>query len=94
VSGAGIGPRLLVLFGNGRIEEFLHEYDTLGSAEMRGEQVAAGIAAAMASFHLELVRSIAAGCLAGCLAGWRAGWLGDGAAGRRLPARWPWCRSS
>ena len=46
-----LGPRCFVLFGNGRLEEWLHGVP-LRSAEMRTPQVSLQIAAALARFHV------------------------------------------
>ncbi len=59
VSSAGVGPKLLLLFGNGRIEQFLGDYVTLAADDMKQAGVAAAIAKAMAAFHFELVRAAA-----------------------------------
>jgi hypothetical protein len=98
VSSAGVGPQLLALFGNGRVEEFLHEYDTLCSADMHQPEVLAGIARAMASFHHEMVggRRRCRGCLPGpraqgCLPGLlaRAACQGQGQGQGQALARRP-----
>lgn len=56
VSKAGQGPKLLLLFSNGRVEEFLTRHVTLGAADIRDPPVSAAVAATLASFHLRLVR--------------------------------------
>lgn len=65
VSSAGVGPKLLLLFGNGRIEEFLGDHITLSAEDMKQPGVAAAIAKAMAAFHFELASAAAgAPCVA------------------------------
>lgn len=55
VASAGLGPRLHVLFGNGRVEEFLTAHATLGAGDMRSPEVSCAIGATLARFHLVLV---------------------------------------
>ncbi len=74
VSSAGVGPKLLLLFGNGRIEEFLGNHITLSAEDMKQPGVAAAIAQAMAAFHFELVSAAAAAAAAGAGAG-KAAWV-------------------
>ncbi|KAK9826264.1 hypothetical protein WJX74_003749 [Apatococcus lobatus] len=50
VAKAGLGPQLLLTFGNGRLEEFLLDR-TISAAQMRTTQIATCVAAAMACFH-------------------------------------------
>ncbi|KAL4431584.1 hypothetical protein ABPG77_001426 [Micractinium sp. CCAP 211/92] len=50
----GVGPRCLVEFANGRVEEFLPG-ENLSSASMRRADVSAAIAAAMAAFHVRML---------------------------------------
>ncbi|KAI8471921.1 MAG: hypothetical protein J3K34DRAFT_520125 [Monoraphidium minutum] len=60
VSSAGLGPRLLMLFGNGRLEEFLVEYVTLSAHDLPDPGVSAAIAGAMAAFHVKVTDLLAA----------------------------------
>ncbi|KAL4459006.1 hypothetical protein ABPG75_013871 [Micractinium tetrahymenae] len=71
----GVGPRCLVEFANGRVEEFLPG-DNLSSASMRRPEVSAAIAAAMAAFHTRM--------LARLPAAQHAGSSGNGAAAAAL----------
>ena len=57
VSSAGLGPRLLMLFGNGRVEQFLEGYVTLTSADIRHPVISQALAASLACFHLTMVRT-------------------------------------
>ncbi|KAK9820950.1 hypothetical protein WJX81_004275 [Elliptochloris bilobata] len=50
VAHAGLGPRLLACFCNGRVEEFLLD-QSISAAEMREAPVALCVAAALACFH-------------------------------------------
>lgn len=50
LSEAGVGPRLLATFANGRLEEYI-ESVTLSPTMMRNEDISAGIARTMAQFH-------------------------------------------
>ena len=72
VGETGVGPRLLLLFGNGRVEEFLEAHVTLTAADMRQPDVSAAIAAALAAFHIKLVR------VGGRKGGSGRGWGGPG----------------
>jgi thiamine kinase-like enzyme len=51
VAATGVGPALLLAFGNGRLEEFLEGFDTLSAACLREPATSAAIAAAVAAFH-------------------------------------------
>ncbi|GBF99366.1 hypothetical protein Rsub_12170 [Raphidocelis subcapitata] len=54
VSAVGLGPQLLLLFANGRFEEFLVEYVTLSAHDLPDPTVSREIAAAMAAFHVRV----------------------------------------
>jgi hypothetical protein len=58
VSAARLGPRLLLAFKNGRLEEFLLDYVTLSAHDLPDPNVAAAIAAATAGFHVSVVRAL------------------------------------
>eukprot|EP00775_Hariotina_reticulata_P010093 gene10093-10249_t len=55
VAEAGMGPQLLLLFQNGRVEEFLLHHVTLAAADIHQQPVSDAIAVTMAQFHLKLV---------------------------------------
>ena len=55
VSTCGLGPKLLGLFGNGRIEEFLTEHDTLAATDIHHPALSQAVAESMANFHFLLV---------------------------------------
>jgi hypothetical protein len=55
VAAAGMGPQLLLLFQNGRIEEFLLHHVTLAAADIHQQPVSDAIATTLAHFHLKLV---------------------------------------
>eukprot|EP00884_Botryococcus_braunii_P001066 jgi/Botrbrau1/10960/Bobra.0383s0014.1 len=54
---AGIGPKLLASFGNGRLEEFLFD-GSMSPEAMRSGRMAVCIAAAMAAFHYTRLTSL------------------------------------
>lgn len=53
----GIGPRCLLEFANGRVEEFLPG-EPLTAAAMRQPEVARAVAASLAEFHVELLEAL------------------------------------
>ncbi|KAL3159579.1 hypothetical protein ABBQ38_009993 [Trebouxia sp. C0009 RCD-2024] len=55
VADAGLGPRVLVLFAEGRIEEFI-EAQSVSAELMATPEVAVSIAAAMAHFHFSMLK--------------------------------------
>lgn len=55
VSAAGLGPRLLLLFGNGRVEQFLAQHVTLAAADLHEPAVSEAIAHTVANFHSRMV---------------------------------------
>jgi hypothetical protein len=55
VSAAGLGPRLLLLFGNGRVEQFLAQHVTLAAADLHEPAVSEAIACTLANFHARMV---------------------------------------
>ncbi len=57
LSDAGIGPKLLVKFANGRVEEFLCGYKAIQGAE-KMKQVMPCIAKALARFHVQATQAI------------------------------------
>lgn len=57
VSKAGLGPKLLMLFDNGRVEEFLTQHVTLAAADLHDAPVSCAIAETMAHFHICMVSS-------------------------------------
>jgi hypothetical protein len=59
VGKSGLGPKLLGLFGNGRIEEFLIDHDTLSASDIHDAVMSPAVAEAMANFHFLLVRACA-----------------------------------
>ncbi|KAF8066213.1 choline kinase 3 [Scenedesmus sp. PABB004] len=59
VGRAGIGPRLLLLFDNGRVEEFLTRHVTLVAADLHDPGVSDAIAATMAHFHVRMSEALA-----------------------------------
>lgn len=56
VSATGIGPQLILLFPNGRVEEFLLQHVTLSAADLHDPDISTAIAHAMADFHFRVVR--------------------------------------
>lgn len=58
VSSAGMGPKLLMLFDNGRVEEFLTQHVTLAASDLQDSMVGSAIAATLAHFHAKLVSRI------------------------------------
>eukprot|EP00878_Enallax_costatus_P035024 GHUV01038987.1.p1 GENE.GHUV01038987.1~~GHUV01038987.1.p1 ORF type:complete len:190 (+),score=30.54 GHUV01038987.1:161-730(+) len=48
VSAAGMGPKLLMLFENGRVEEFLAQHVTLAASDLQDSMVGSAIAATLA----------------------------------------------
>lgn len=68
VSAAGMGPKLLMLFDNGRVEEFLAQHVTLAASDLQDTMVSSAIAATMAHFHIKMVSFwTCCCCLACCL---------------------------
>ncbi|KAF6258751.1 Choline/ethanolamine kinase-domain-containing protein [Scenedesmus sp. NREL 46B-D3] len=59
VSAAGLGPRLLLLFGNGRVEQFLARHVTLAAPDLHEPAVSAAIAHAVAHFHARMSEALA-----------------------------------
>jgi hypothetical protein len=55
VSAAGLGPRLLLLFGNGRVEQFLAQHVALAAADLHEPAVSEAIAQTLAHFHARMV---------------------------------------
>jgi hypothetical protein len=55
VSAAGIGPKLLGVFVNGRVEEFLTEHITFVPGDILSPSISRAVAASMADFHLKMV---------------------------------------
>lgn len=55
----GVGPRCLVEFDNGRVEEFLPG-ENLTSSSMRRPEVSAAIATALTSFHVSMLARLPA----------------------------------
>ena len=77
----GLGPRCLLEFGNGRVEEFLPG-TTLTAEGMRRPRVAAAVATALAQFHVAMHEALPlVGGDAGCVAG-------DGVEGGGRSALW------
>lgn len=58
VSESGLGPALLLLFENGRVEEFLSSHVALSAPDLRDPDVSAALASTLASWHLRMVRSL------------------------------------
>lgn len=58
VDSVGLAPKLLGMFEGGRIEQFLDEFKTLKSWEMRRNQTSQGIARTLAEFHFLTVRCV------------------------------------
>lgn len=52
---AGVGPKLLASFPNGRIEEFLSDYRPARADEIRDDRVSLHVAAAMGEFHCKML---------------------------------------
>ncbi|WIA13982.1 hypothetical protein OEZ85_002545 [Tetradesmus obliquus] len=59
VSAAGLGPRLLLLFGNGRVEQFLAQHVTLAAADLHEPAVSEAIAHTVANFHSRMSEALA-----------------------------------
>lgn len=54
----GLGPQLLAIFGNGRVEVCLSEYTTATASDLRRAAVLEHVAVAMAAFHTHMVRDV------------------------------------
>jgi len=68
LSDAGIGPKMLVEFDNGRVEEYLYGYKAIqGAARMKERRVADAIAHSLARFHAEATRVVLASSCSGTI---------------------------
>ena len=63
VDSVGLAPKLLGMFEGGRIEQFLEEFRTLKSCDIRQNQTSQCIAQTLAEFHFLTVRCVTPWCL-------------------------------